>query len=100
MPAEDYERCHFSVSCETLDLAVLHCLRSLAQFAEGSKIPKTIPWGGTKEAQWRRSGCVATFRFTNPDYRSKFVEEADRLLPDGSWRVTGTNDADPARRRR
>jgi hypothetical protein len=96
----DYERCHFSVSCETHDLAVLHCLRSLSQFAEGSKIPKSIPWGGTKEAAWRKNHEVVTFRFTSPDYRQTFIDEATRLLPTGSWRTVGTSDNDPASRRR
>lgn len=100
MPDEDYERCHYSVSCSTDDLAVLHCLRTLSQFAEGSKIPKSIPWGGTKEAAWRRNANVVTFRFTSPDYRMTFLDEAARLLPVGSWAKTGQSDADPAQRRR
>lgn len=100
MPDEDYERCHYSVSLETEDLAVLHCLRSLSQHAEGSKIPKSIPWGGTKEAAWRRAGYVATFRFTSPDYRDRFIEEASRLLPSDLWKKVAQSDADPATRRR
>ncbi len=100
MPDADYERCHFSVSCETHDLAVLHCLRSLSQFAEGSNIPKSIPWGGTKEAAWHKNNDVATFRFTSPDYRQTFIDEASRLLPTGSWKQVGSSDNDPATRRR
>ncbi|MBI2704033.1 MAG: hypothetical protein HYX32_01895 [Actinobacteria bacterium] len=87
-------------SCETHDLAVLHCLRSLSQFAEGSKIPKSIPWGGTKEAAWRKNGHVATFRFTSPEYRETFLEEATRLLPADPWSEVGSSDNDPAMRRR
>lgn len=49
MPDEDYPRCHYSISCGTDDLAVLHCLRSLSQYAEGSNIPQSLPWGGTGE---------------------------------------------------
>lgn len=100
MPDEDYERCHFSVSCETHDLAVLHCLRSLSQFAEGSKIPTSIPWGGTKEAAWRKNDYVVTFRFTSPNYRETFLDEAERLLPAKSWTKVGSSDDDPATRRR
>lgn len=100
MPDEDYERCRFSVACKTEDAAVLHCLRALAQFAEGSNIPKSIPWGGTKEAEWRRADFVATFRFTAPDYRQRFVEEVERLLPSGSCEIVGQSDNDPAQRRR
>jgi hypothetical protein len=100
MPDEDYERCHFSVTCETHDLAVLHCLRSLAQYAEGSRIPKSIPWGGTKEVDWRRNADTATFRFTSPKYREVFLEEAGRLLPAGTWRSVRQSDTDPATRQR
>lgn len=100
MPDEDYTRCHYSVSCETEDLAVLHCLRSLSQYAEGSNIPQSLPWGGTGEKEWRRQHNVVSFRFTSPDYRSTFVEEANRLLPAGSWRKVGQRDDDPAVRRR
>lgn len=78
----------------------LTLLRSLSQFAKGSKIPKSIPWGGTKEAAWRRNDNVVTFRFTSSDYRTTFLDEAARLLPSGSWAKTGQSDADPAQRRR
>jgi hypothetical protein len=97
---EDYEKCRFSISCKTDDAGVLHCLRGLAQHAEGSTIPKNISWGGTGEAAWRKSGNVITLRFTSDDYRSFFVEEAERLLPAGSWQVVATSDNDPATRRR
>lgn len=100
MPDADFVRCHFSVSCHTDDLGVLHCLRSLAQYAEGSDIPKAITWGGTKESAWAQDGHVVTFRFTSPDYRQTFLAEAKRLLPAGSWRPTARSDADPATRRR
>src|SRR5689334_25449601 len=100
MPDEDYERCHYSVSCETHDLAVLHCLRSLSQFAEGSTIPKSIPWGGTKEAAWKKNDYVVTFRFTSPDFRDDFLKEATRLLPKELWTKVGASDNDPASRRR
>jgi hypothetical protein len=100
MADEDYERCHFSVSCETHDLGVLHCLRSLSQHAEGSNIPKSIPWGGTKEKAWRSNEYVVTFRFTSPEYREIFLAEVRRLLPDELWREVGRSDADPATRRR
>ena len=29
----DYERCKFSVTCHTNDLAVVHCLRALCEYA-------------------------------------------------------------------
>lgn len=100
MADEHYERCRFSVSCETHDLGVLHCLRSLSQHAEGSNIPKSISWGGTKEKAWRSNDYVATFRFTSPAYRETFLDEAKRLLPDELWHEVSRSDADPATRRR
>ncbi len=100
MSDEDYERCRYSVSCQTDDLAVLHCLRALAQFAERSNIPKNIPWGGTGEASWRKANNLATFRFTSSDYRATMLAEASRLLPPGSWRPVAKSDSDPARRQR
>ena len=100
MAEEDYARCRFSVSCQTVDAGVLHCLRGLAQHAEGSPIPKNISWGGTCETAWRAAGNVMTVRFTNADYRSFFIAEAGRLLPAVSWRVVATSDIDPDTRRR
>jgi hypothetical protein len=96
----DFKACHFSVSCHTDDLAVLHCLRALAQHAEESSIPKAITWGGTKESHWERNNHVVTFRFTTPDYRRTFLAEAKRVLPVGSWKKTAENDKDPATRQR
>ena len=100
MPDEDYERCHFGVSCQTDDAAVLHCLRALAQHAEGSTIPKNITWGGTGETAWRKARNVVTLRFTSEAFRKLFLDEAARLLPSGSWTAVGSSDADPAERRR
>ena len=57
-----------------------------------------VGWTGEKE--WRRRNNVVSFRFTSPDYRSAFVDEANRLLPAGSWFKVGQRDDDPAVRRR
>lgn len=100
MPDADYARCRYSISVQTPDLAVLHCLRALTQHAEGSTIPKNITWGGTKESAWRRDGRTVTFRFTSPTYRDAFVAEAVRLLPTGSWTEVARSDTDPAVRQR
>ena len=100
MADADYIRCHYSVTCETSDLAVLHCLRALSQYAEQSNVPKSLPWGGTGEKRWRSDGDRATFRFTDPEYREGFVSEAQRLLPTGSFKVVGRSDTDPASRQR
>lgn len=100
MPDADYARCKYAVTCYTEDLAVLHCLRALSQFAEGSNIPKSIPWGGTKESEWRAAANQARFRFTSPAYRAAFLDEARRLLPPGSFKDVASSDIDPASRRR
>jgi hypothetical protein len=62
--------------------------------------PKSIPWGGAKEAAWRKNDHVATFRFTSPEYREAFLDEATRLLPAKSWTKVGSSDNDQATRRR
>jgi len=41
-----------------------------------------------------------TFRFTSPDFRDDFLEEATRLLPKELWTEVGASDKDPASRRR
>lgn len=98
-PESDYLRCCFSVTCYTDDLAVVHCLRALCQYAEKECRPQ-IAWGGTTEKAWRRDGRRITLRFTEPLFRDKFLQEAMRLLPEGSWQETGRSDNDPATRQR
>jgi hypothetical protein len=100
MPDEDFAACHFSVTCHTDDVGVLHCLRALSQHAERSSIPKAITWGGTKESAWERNHHKVTFRFTTPGYRADFVAEVTRLLPAELWEKTGQSDSDPATRQR
>ncbi len=90
----DHERYRFSVTCQTDDLAVLHCLRALCQHVEKFRKPQ-IGWGGTSEASWRGSSGEFTLRFTSAEYRSKFLSEGERLLK-GHWRKLRENDNDPA----
>ena len=86
---------HYSVTVRTDDLAVLHCLRSLSQYAQKDG-NKRIPWGGTKESDWKgRDHCVA-FHFTSPLYRRDFLAQLERLLPKGLWKKVSENDSDPA----
>jgi hypothetical protein len=95
---DDYERYHFSVTCETSDAAVLHCLRALCQWAEQWAKPQ-IGWGGTGEKEWNASGARFTLRFTDPEYRQAFLDKADELLH-GRWKLVATRDDDPAKRQR
>jgi hypothetical protein len=99
MVDDDYRRCRFSITCHTDDLAVVHCLRALCQFAERDCRPQ-IAWGGTGEDAWRHAGKQITLRFTSLSYRDRFVGEANRLLPKSSWREAARSDNDPAMRQR
>jgi len=85
----------FSITVHTDDLAVVGCLRALAKFSQKHG-NNNIPWGGTKDADWRRDGHCVTFRFSSQPYRDGFLLEVRRLLPAGIWSVVGTRDDDPA----
>jgi hypothetical protein len=51
----------FSVKCRAEDLAVIYCLRAIAQYSQ-KEINSRIAWGGTKDAAWRRQNqCVFKF---------------------------------------
>lgn len=99
MAESDYERCRFSITCHTDDIAVVHCLRALCECAADGVRPQ-IGWGGTKASEWRAAGNRITLRFATPESRKRFVDSALRLLPSGSWSEIARNDADPARRQR
>jgi hypothetical protein len=77
MPHNDF---HFSITVMTEDLAVLHCLRALSMFSQKEGINR-IPWGGTKESDWRQHHNIVVFHFTSPKYRASFEQEVLRLLP-------------------
>lgn len=99
MSDEEYQRCKYSITVHADDLAVVHCLRSLCEYAEQDVKPQ-IGWGGTKRKNWEKDNNQITLRFSSPDFRNKFVETASRLLPDGSWSEVKRNDCDPAKRQR
>jgi hypothetical protein len=99
MPDADYERCRFSITCHTTDVAVLHCLRSLCELHVVG-CPKQIGWGGSTQASWRSTQNCVTFRFTSPADRDAFAQDANRLLVSASWREVSRRDDDPARRQR
>jgi hypothetical protein len=84
----------YSITCKTNDLAVLHCLRALCQFAEKHKRPQ-IGWGGTGESKWRADSGQFILRFTKPEYREQFIEEANRLFSD-YWTLISIHDNDSA----
>ena len=86
----------FSVTVKSDDLAVVNCLRSLSQYSQKSGNNR-IPWGGTKDEDWKRAGNTVTFRFTTTEFRSGFVAECRRLLPCPLYSVVRESDNDPAR---
>ena len=85
----------FSVTIHTDDLAVVGCLRALAKSSQKTG-NNNIPWGGTKDKDWRRDEHKVTFRFSTPHYRDGLIAEAERLLPKSLWTVVGKSDDDPA----
>lgn len=97
--AANYEQCRYSVTVRTHDLGVLHMLRGLSQHCESGAY-KQIAWGGTKEKDWERSGGQATFRFSAPADRERFLREAGRLLAPGLWEAVSSSDSNPATPRR
>lgn len=90
----DHAAYKFSIQVTTQDIAVLHCLRALADLSEKGT-QKKIAWGGTGEKQWRRAGNSVTFHFSSPDYRTAFLDVASRLLG-GTWQAGQASDSDPA----
>ena len=84
-----------SITVHTDDLAVLYCLRALADYSQETGNTR-ITWGGTKKQDWERDGRSVTFRFSDPRYRAKFIQESGRVLPQGSWSKIGESDNDPA----
>jgi hypothetical protein len=91
-----HENYHFSVTVRSDDLAVVNCLRSLAQYSQRTGNNR-IPWGGTKDADWEGAGHTVTFHFTCTEYRVGFIEQCQRLLPAALWFEVQKNDNDPAK---
>jgi hypothetical protein len=86
----------FSITCKTQDLAVVYCLRAIAEFSQKEMNPR-IAWGGTKDGDWKRDGNQVTFHFSSAAIRNSFFRDASRLLQGGSWLETGRRDDDPAK---
>ncbi len=87
---------HYSITVHSDDLAVINCLRALADFSQ--KVGnKRIAWGGTTDSAWKAAGNRITLRFTSTTYRAGFVNEAKRLLPNDLWTVVAERDDDPAK---
>jgi hypothetical protein len=88
------ENYRFSVTIHTEDLAAVNCLRALSQYSQRTGNNR-IPWGGTKDRDWKRDGQTVTFRFSQPLYREGFIKEIERLLPRTLWVERRRSDNDP-----
>lgn len=85
----------FSVTMRSSDLAVVNCLRASSQYSQRTGNNR-VPWGGTKDVDWRRANERVTFRFSSSEHREFFLREVHRLLPLNLWVIESTNDSDPA----
>jgi len=90
---KDYK---FSITIRTDDLAVVNCLRALSQYSQKTGNNR-IPWGGTKDTDWKQNDNAVTFRFSQPEYREGFIDELKRLLPPNLWSESERSDNDPAK---
>ena len=90
----EHHKYHYSVTIETEDEVILHCLRGISQYSqmEGNR---QITWGGTSKKYWQQNHNQVTFRFSKPEYRITFKNEASRLMRT-LWRVIRESDNDPA----
>lgn len=84
-----------SVTIQTDDLAVVNCLRALSKYSQKTG-NNNIPWGGTKDRDWKAQHHQLTFHFSDPAYRDGFLSELKRLLPKSLWNETDRDDNDPA----
>lgn len=76
----DHPHYKFSVTVQTDDLAVVCYLRSLAKFSQKTG-NNQIPWGGTKDKDWRRDEHCVTLRFTSDEYRAGVTKVQKRTIP-------------------
>jgi len=85
----------FSITVHSDDLAVVGCLRALAKFAQATG-NNNIPWGNTKDSDWKAAGNRVTFHFTSAAFQTSFLDHARRLLPKDAWTPENQSDNDPA----
>jgi hypothetical protein len=79
----------FNITVHSDDLAVIYCLRALSDLSQKTGNTRKA-WGGTKRKDWERSGHRVTFHFSDPTYRTEFVNDAKRLLDDRWTEVSRT----------
>jgi hypothetical protein len=86
----------YSITIHSDELAVVNCLRSLSQYSQKDGNNR-IPWGNTKDSDWRRDNNCVSFRFSRPEYREGLLSEVQRLLACELWKEVKRNDNDPAK---
>lgn len=90
----DHRLYRYSVTILTRRREVLAALRGLS-FAAQRKISPYPTWAGTSEDAWEKHHHHARFHFTDPVFRSEFLEWATDLIKPGSWTRIGESDDDP-----
>jgi hypothetical protein len=86
----------FSATLSTPDLALICCLRALAEFSEQMG-NDTAPCEDAKEKDWRAAGQKAIFSFSRALDRDLFKNEVRRLLPANLVRFVAESDNNPAK---
>ena len=81
----------FSATLSSRDLALIGCLRALADFSQ-----RNISRERTEEQDWRAAGQKVTFEFSRALDRDLFENEVRRLLPANLVRFDAETDNDPA----
>ena len=81
----------FSATLSTPDLALVGCLRALAEFSQTSS-----DGPGAEEKDWRAAGQKVTFRFATALDRDLFKNQVRRLLPAHLVRFYAESDHDCA----
>jgi hypothetical protein len=82
----------FSATLCSRDLALIGCLRALADFSR-----RNISRESAEERDWRAAGQKVTFAFSRALDRDLFKNEVRRLMPARLVRFHPENDNDPAR---
>jgi hypothetical protein len=84
----------FSATLSSPDLALIGCLRALAEFSEETGNDTGL-CEDTMEKDWRAAGQKVTFHFSTALYRDLFKNEVRRLLPANLVRFDAVSDNDP-----
>jgi hypothetical protein len=77
----------FSATLSTRDLALVTCLRALADFSQ-----RNLSRESTEERDWRAAGQKVTFGFSRALDRDLFLNEVRRLLPANLVRFDAKSD--------